>query len=153
MTKNSDTNAIKESSSNKNSNTNTPKAIFRKDIDSQVLQVIKEAFVSKEVVFEIPPKMKPDFDTKKQELIDELTEKMSTLKIDRIPKIDITNLVNQKFQYFINRVKYYQMFTWVQTVLSNIKKDDKNSVKSSSVNVPDSLKKFADNPPYLKTQN
>lgn len=136
---------------NFNTNATKERSLSKNSIKSQILQLIKEAFTNKGVIFEIPKKMDQEFNTKKQTIIDELTKKMTLSKTDYISRADAANLVAQTFQYFIDRVKYYQISAWAQTVLSNIKKDDKKSVKSSTVNVPDSLKKLANTPPYLKT--
>lgn len=147
---NFNTNATKECSSCKNLNTTPSKIIFKNDMESQILQAIKEEFANKEVTFEIPKKMEAEFNVKKQEIIDELTKKMAAIKSDYILKNDATNLIKQSFQYFIDRVKYYQTFTWVQTILANIKKSDPKNGNSSSIKVPDSLKELARKPPYLK---
>lgn len=149
---NFDTNATKECISCKNLNATPSKTIFKKDLESQVLEIIKEEFANKEVTFEIPQKMEAEFNAKKQEIIDELNKKMVTIKSDYVLKADATNLIKQSFEYFIDRVKYYQSFTWVQTILANIKKKDTKNGNSSHIDVPDSLKELANNPPYLKTK-
>jgi len=149
---NFNTNATKECSSCKSLNTDPTKTILKNDMESQILQAIKEEFANKEVIFEIPKKMEAEFNTKKQEIIDELTKKMATLKSDYILKVDAINLIQPTFQYFIDRVKYYQTFTWLQTVLVNMKKNDPKNGNSSYVNVPNTLKELAKNPPYLNTK-
>jgi hypothetical protein len=149
---NFNTNATNGCGSCKSLNADPTKTIFKNDIESQVLQGIKEEFAKKEVIFEIPKKMESEFNAKKQAIVDELSKKMITLKSDYILKVDAENLINQAFQYFIDRVKYYQTFTWVQTILANIKKRDPKNGNSSSIKVPASLKKLASNPPYLKTK-
>ena len=149
---NFNTNATKECSSCKGLNSAPTKTIFKNNMESQILQAIKEEFANKEVTFEIPKKMEAEFNAKKQEIIDELTKKMAAIKSDYILKADATNLIKQSFEYFIDRVKYYQSFTWVQTILANIKKGDPKNGNSSSIKVPDSLKELASNPPYLKTK-
>lgn len=147
------TNATKECSSCRNLNTTAKKTIFKNDIEPQVFQAIREEFANKKVIFEIPQKMETEFNVKKQAVIDELTKKMTLLKSDYILTVDAENLVKQTFQYFIDRVKYYQTFTWVQTILSNIKKNDPKNGNSSSIKVPDSLKELASTPPYPNTKS
>ena len=54
-------NATKECSSCKSLNADPTKIIFKNNIESQILQGIKDAFVNKEVSYEIPKDLRPLF--------------------------------------------------------------------------------------------
>lgn len=123
--------------------------VTKNELEPVIIQAITDEFTARKVIGEIPNALIPEFNAKKQVLIDNFTKKMDASKTFFIKGSDITNQVQQTFKIFINRVKFYHIHEWTKIVVANLKKNKVKGKNSSSINVDSSLKTFANNPPYL----
>lgn len=106
--------------------------IKNKDLDNKLTQLIKAAFQAKKVEFSIPKKMEAEFNAKKKALINDFDQKMSRAKTDFVNLSSVKAIVDQAFEFFIDRVKYAQKSAEFHAVLSSIVKDP-NKPNSSSI--------------------
>lgn len=121
--------------------------IYKNELGTKVLQAIKSEFQANNVSFDIPSKMESEFESIKQFIINNFMQKMLKLNIDHISKNDLTILVQQTFNLFIKRVEYSQISKWVNEVLSDTKRKDQNTIKSSCLTVNTPIKAKVLNPP------
>ncbi len=110
-------------------------AVSKNNLEAKVLQSIKAEFQASNVDFNIPDKMKREFEAKKKFIIDNLRQKMATLNVDYVEMKDINVLVQQTFSLFIKRVEYCQISDWVNDILANAKNNSENGTKRSCLNV------------------